>query len=692
MTRFGGLAVFALVMGLSGSGASANELAACQSGETAICSKLIRDGGTPRDVKAKAHLARGQIEAAVKASFAESDFTAALIFDPKLLDANFERARFFAASHQNEKALADLDQVLEKQPGNPRALSLRAAVRGELKLTRGMIDDLTALEAQTPLTLAQLQTRLLANTQFGFLDKAFADIDKIEAMRPKASDLDPVHAQLFAMRGQKMAEDRKPDRAIADLDLALALKPDLIWAHLPRGYAYLFRQDYDLALADFNVLLAADASDNSALAGKALVEFKTGKLDQFVEDFSVVAERDEKRAMEAAGLEPGMAAALIQQSDTLAGAGDLDKSFKAVDLAIKLAPKNSGTYLKRAALQEARQNGEAALADYSKAIELDPQGALALEKRALLHSKQGKFADALADFDSLIKVEPNSASNHFNRALTLVDLGRKADAIAVYGKVLELNPGEENAYYNRGLLHLQLGDNKPAIADFDRVIAINPKRDDAFGLRAIAHNAVGEKERAIADYMSVVFLDPANEKAFYQLGAAHLARHDYQLALGDYGRAAALNPGNKDAFFGLGAVRLGTNEPALALEEFDAALALDPNFIDAHLSRGDTLLLLKREADAVEAYTKALAIDGNSVDGFLGRARTLLKLKKPSDALADAEAAIKLAPDRADAFRTRGAIFEARKKIKLAISDYRKAVALGKDADSLKALKRLKAK
>ena len=88
------------------------------------------------------------------------------------------------------------------------------------------------------------QPRLGPTTHKGDYDRAIADFDR-------AIQLKPDDAVAYANRGWAYDDKGDYDRAIADFDRAIQLKPDYADAYAGRGWAYA-KGDYDRAIADYD--------------------------------------------------------------------------------------------------------------------------------------------------------------------------------------------------------------------------------------------------------------------------------------------------------------------------------------------------------------------------------------------------------------------------------------------------------
>jgi tetratricopeptide (TPR) repeat protein len=89
----------------------------------------------------------------------------------------------------------------------------------------------------------------------------------------------PNRASAYGNRGNGYYRNGEYDRAIADLNEALRLKPDFPAAFTVRGIAFAGLNEYDKALADLGAAIRLDPKFANPYAHRARVEFHKGNLD-----------------------------------------------------------------------------------------------------------------------------------------------------------------------------------------------------------------------------------------------------------------------------------------------------------------------------------------------------------------------------------------------------------------------------
>ena len=97
-------------------------------------------------------------------------------------------------------------------------------------------------------------------------------------------------AEIYTVRGRTLMAKGEIDRAIADFDLALKLKPGSGDALTARGSAWLKKRDYAKALADVDQAMSSDHADLESHLVRAGVYEAQGKIDLAIADLRKAAQ------------------------------------------------------------------------------------------------------------------------------------------------------------------------------------------------------------------------------------------------------------------------------------------------------------------------------------------------------------------------------------------------------------------
>jgi tetratricopeptide (TPR) repeat protein len=176
----------------------------------------------------------------------------------------------------------------------------------------------------------------------------------------------------YAQRGLYYATTQ-PDRALADFDAALRIRPDTPEVLINRGWTYLNRRQFDAAVADLNKAIELFAPESAALA----------RLFR--------------------------ANAFFRLKNYAKAIPDLDESQK-------IDPDNPDLYLLRGRVENAQQRYEAALRDYDEYIRRAPRDLDGLMERGKVLEATLRWHEALLTYNKVLKLDPTN-----DRAITARD-------------------------------------------------------------------------------------------------------------------------------------------------------------------------------------------------------------------------------------------------------------------------------
>ena len=205
------------------------------------------------------------------------------------------------------------------------------------------------------------------------------------------------------------------DSAIADLDRAIELAPDLAVAYQYRAYAYLQRGQVG-RLTDY------DETDDDTIYGSQ------ADLDRAIDDLD--------RAIE---LDPDEPTAFLNRGTAYSFKGESDRAIIDCDRAIQLDPNYTEAYRRRGNAYLDKGDLDQAIVNYDRAIELDPDNPYTYNDRAFIYHLQGDFGHAIADFDRVIELTPDDGRAYKNRGVIYVEMGHEDKAVADFREVLRLS-------------------------------------------------------------------------------------------------------------------------------------------------------------------------------------------------------------------------------------------------------------
>lgn len=224
----------------------------------AACTALINASGLRGNELSRIYSNRAVAYAAKRDKRAQIDAVHAVSLDPQNPAARIDRARVFLAEGgfgPADRAIADMTEVLRRDPKNIEALLVRAE----------------------------------ANVVRYERDPAIADATLVLS-------LDPSNATAYFLRGKGYALGIKPsfavaqhDRAVADFTAALRIAPGMTEALFQRGQSLRTLKKPELAIADYDGAIQRDPRHYGALAYRGYALIESGDVDKAFSDFAAAA-------------------------------------------------------------------------------------------------------------------------------------------------------------------------------------------------------------------------------------------------------------------------------------------------------------------------------------------------------------------------------------------------------------------
>lgn len=430
---------------------------------------------------ARIHYKRGDDEAA------EADVAAALALDPRCLDALWMRA-VMIDDDEAERAVAEFDRILQRQPDHYGSLMARGWALGQL----GRID--AAVASCEAALRARPQRQRPANNAVHFLMQA-GRVDEASAFYERLAAARPEDGMTAYNAGTHYYQLDEYEKAIV---------------HLDRGRRLLGAQ-------------------NAIQHNRALTLQKLGRHAEAIEEWSSVLEREPDWDWAVSGRERSLRAlgrnaeADADHARWVAIVGD-DSSE-----ALQAEPRR---------LIEAREF-EPALRLLEKMIAAGQVDVDVFNLAGFCHARLDRYAQAKAMYEQALAVDDGSAYVHRNYGETLLALDDPAGALAHAETAIALDRKDDRAYRLRGLALVKLDRVADAVPSLEQWAALAPESVAALVQLIKALQSLDRHADALARCDALIRLTPADGWSYLKKGESYEALGNVTNAKMAYQKAAS---------------------------------------------------------------------------------------------------------------------------------------------------------
>ncbi|MBI4785598.1 MAG: tetratricopeptide repeat protein [Chloroflexi bacterium] len=532
-----------------------------------------------------------------------------------------------------------------------------------------------------------------------------ADLEKALALNP---GLFEAHYNLAIAYSELCTPARQLERAIAQAQTAVNLRPTSANAHILLGDLYRQAGKNDQALAEFQIALKLDPNDAQIYQLLASAQTALGQNEAAKSAAQNALARREQAAAHAPADPVG---ARIALGDSYMAAANYAKALDEYRAAQKLAPDDGRVYRGLGNVAYWNKDLGAAENEYKQWANLAPKDATPHTVLGLLYMEQNRGGAAIAELQQATKLSACNSSAHLLLANIYYSANDYPKVEQEYQAALAIDPQNADAYYVLGVTQYLQDKFGDAVKSLQAAVALRPDLAQAhFALTSIYYTQKKFDQAAAEAELAVKYGPPSSEyyvaqgnayeklkrlndaASAYQkalalkddaftrvyLGLVYFAQQNDDAALGEYQKALALDPQNEFALSGLGDVyaRQGKWDQAAAayqqslarrenaglrlelarvyarqgkmdaaIAEYQKALDLDPKNAQARLALGDFYASASRLDDAAREYQAALSVTPNDAGAHLALANVEYKRCNISTATREANAAVSLAPN-----------------------------------------------
>ena len=264
-----------------------------------------------------------------------------------------------------------------------------------------------------------------------------------------------------------------PDAVITACTVEIQLsrsRVDVATAYTVRSHAYALKGDKDRALVDLNQALAVDPYLWTALVNRAVFYSQAGQLDLALKDYD-----------DAILFHADVPEAYLDRAIAYDKKGEPDRAIADANEAIRRSPKFLPAHLFLVDHYLAAGKLEAADQETAAALALGAKPAALFNSRCWARAVAGREPKlALSDCNQALALAPNTASYLDSRGLVDLRIPDSDAAIKDYSAALAANPNQPTSLYGRSLAKRRKGDVAGADADAAAATAMDKTVGDQF--------------------------------------------------------------------------------------------------------------------------------------------------------------------------------------------------------------------
>lgn len=372
-----------------------------------------------------------------------------------------------------------------------------------------------------------------------------------------------LNADLYFKKGALLYTAGDGESAVADLEKALSLNPDLTDAQLVLTQIYADREDAGSAIDSLQAYLAGQPDDYPMYATLGQLYVAVG-----------------------------------QYADACA-------AYDTYMLNVE-EPSLDAYYMRGVCLLQTQQFALAA-EDFGKAIEAEAYRFDAQYNRGVCYLQMGQYSDAEADFAACIEGGAQIDGLYYNRGVSRMAMMNYEAAIADFQTSFAASSYAADSMYNAGVCSLELGEYELAAQNFGAYVEAGGDADLGLYYQAICYMAAEKYEEAATAFAACVEKEYLTDDCRYNMALCLLQNGKYEEAIAEL--AVSIENGYEVAqshyYRGVAFAAMGDAESAVAeyTANIEAGQLLATSYYNRAMCYADLGESKKSEEDLLMALT-----------------------------------------------------------------------------------------
>lgn len=555
--------------------------------------------------------------------------------------AHWKAAQAYLEDQEYEKAIIELRNVLQLEPGNDRAFY-------------------------------QLGEAYLNTAQF---QDAFQSFHRATLLAPDNLDAQLRVGHMYRLAGNVATAKEKAQ-------LILARSPDHVGALKLLADVQSTEKDTEAAIHTLKRVVSLDPGSAGSLRELARLHLEKGDWTEADEAYQRAARAEPAyQALIRPGTEPFQSLPVLARFHEQQGR--FNEAEEAYEQAAQTATGDDVSTLRDLALFHARREAyESALAVLDRALALreDDLDLMANKAEILLASGDTKAAETLVD-DILQRYGSHVGAGFLKGKMELAR-NRLEQALDRFDTVARAKPQYAPVHYYKGLALLRLDRTKPARESLERAVELAP--DQLHARLLLADGYIQDYQQGNAtlagkhiEYILQRF--PAHRETLTLLGNLRIRTRDYAGAEEAFQQVVRRYPDDPRAHYRLGFVHYLQDQKQEALAQFKESLALDATQTRALTLSVNTLLQHNRAPEALALCDRLAPQLSDNKDSLahlqVAKARILLQMGDVDQAESLVIQAIQNNPEQLPAHVLLTRIYLRKKKLQEIITHFEATLA-----------------
>lgn len=361
----------------------------------------------------------------------------------------------------------------------------------------------------------------------------------------------------YQKKAELSVKEKNFNRAISEYKKMMSetsSSDDNNYIHKRIAEVYLFQEDYNHALDEYNLALDCIEDDDEAYRGMGRVYLEIAEFENALEFFN--------KAMSLNKKDPTI---YIELAETYIELQKYPEAIGVLKVANQYRPDDINVKCSIAESYIAIGDNYNAKNEIDQVLTMDENNTRALGALIDLYLSQEHYEMALEISKKLVQIIPKSPFSsrkmaevyellkddyhaHFNYALAYELQGEKGMAIDEYLQTISFNPKNADIHIKIGDLYIEMGEQFVGMEYYDKAVEIDPQNELALNKLAEFYFKHDEYEKAADAYLSLTKINSKDSDAYFNLGLIYEKQKYYEDALKAYYKFVELAPNSNQAY------------------------------------------------------------------------------------------------------------------------------------------------